>query len=155
MLKPYICVACEKVIIGQDGVASLIGLFSKIIFSPNAENIEIPSNAVAPKQWSVFSSWDIDPGDENKEWFFCLRMSYPNGNQFGETFRIMIKVEANKRCQVNAEIAGFPIGDAGPYTVSCWIEESGKIAVLPIEFKIDLERVPAGNIVSSSPPPLQ
>lgn len=144
MLKPYVCVACEKVILDQDGVASLIGLFSKILVAPIAGQ-EIPKNAVAPKQWAVFSAWDPDPGDENKEWFFCLQMFYPDQTQFGETTRVKINVELGKRSQVKADIAGFPVGQLGPHTVRCWIEEEGNTVVGPIEFKIDLETMPANT----------
>ena len=41
MLTPYVCVCCEKVIIAQDGVASLIGLFNKITVTVSTDAPEI------------------------------------------------------------------------------------------------------------------
>ncbi len=138
MLKLYVCVACEKVIIDQDGVASLIGLFNKLTLTPQ-KNQEIPKNAVAPKEWAVFSAWDTEPGDELKEHLFCLQIFYPDKSQFGEIFKNKMKVELNKRSQVKTMIPGFPVGQPGFYTVRNWIEESNKMVAGPIEFKMEVE----------------
>ena len=138
MLRPYVCVACEKVILTGDGLASLIGLFSKItIIVPGGT--EIPKNAVAPKEWAVFSAWDTDPGDGLKEYTFCMQMLYPDQSQFGEVVKNKMKIELNKRSQVNMQIIGFPIGQVGQYTVRTWIEENQQRVFGPIEFKIELE----------------
>ena len=138
MLKLYVCVACEKVIIDQDGVASLIGLFNKFTLTL-PKNQEIPKNAVAPKEWAVFSAWDTEPGDELKEHLFCLQIFYPDKSQFGEIFKNKMKVELNKRSQVKTMIPGFPVGRPGFYTVRNWIEESNKMVAGPIEFKMEVE----------------
>lgn len=138
MLKPYVCVACEKVILTADNVASLISLFNKIaVVVPN--ETDIPKNAIAPKEWAIFSIWDTEPGDELKDCTFCSQMFYPDQTQFGEVHRVKMKIELNKRSQVNLQIAGFPIGQMGQYTVRTWIEENQRVVVDPIEFKIELE----------------
>ena len=138
MLRPYVCVACEKVILSETGVASLISLFTKIIVMV-AGDTEIPKNAVAPKEWAVFSAWDTDPGDELKEYTFCTQIIYPDQSQFGEVSKIGVKIELNKRSQVYVQAPGFPIGQVGQYTVRSWIEENQQRAFGPIEFKIELE----------------
>jgi hypothetical protein len=138
MLRPYACVACEKVILAADGVASLISLFNKIIITVLGQT-EIPKNAVAPKEWAIFASWDVDPGDELKEYIFCTQMLYPDQSQFGEIAKNKIKIELNKRSQVSIQIIGFPIGQVGQYTVRTWIEENQQRVLGPIEFKIELE----------------
>ncbi len=139
MLKPYICAACEKVIVDQDGLASLIGLFNKIIFSPPPGE-EVPANAVVSKEWTVFSSWDTEPGDERKEYVLCTQMLYPNGSQFADLNKTKINVELNKRSQMKIVWLGFPVGQLGAYTVRTWVEESGTMVVGPIEFELSVER---------------
>lgn len=139
MIRPYVCVACEKVIFDQGVVASLIGLFSKIIINVPAGTGEFPGNAVAPKEWAVFSSWDIDEGDELIEFMFCLQLFYPDKTQFGETSKNKMKVEAGKRSQVTANMLGFPVGQLGSYTVRSWVEANDKIVAGPIEFEIQVE----------------
>jgi hypothetical protein len=138
MLRPYVCVACEKVIIAADGVASLIGLFSKIIIPVPAET-EIPRNAVAPKEWAVFSVWDIDQGDELKKYTLCTQILYPDQSQFAEVVKTKMKTELSKRSQMNIQILGFPIGQIGQYTIRTWVEENQQRIFGPIEFKIELE----------------
>jgi hypothetical protein len=138
MLKPYVCVACEKVIIAkQDEVASLISLFSKIILTVPV-GTEIPRNAVAPKEWAVFSIWDPEPGDERRNYFLCTQILYPDESQFGEMSRSRFNVEVNKRAQMNIQVQGFPIGQAGEYKIRTWIEENEKRVSEPIQFGIEV-----------------
>jgi hypothetical protein len=144
MLKPYVCVLCEKVIVAKDGdVPSLIGLMNKMILHVPTE-AEIASNAVAPKEWNVFSIWDSETGDEQKEYILCTQVLYPNKTQFAEIARLKVPVEANKRSQMVVQLPGFPIGQIGFYTVRTWLEENDQMVVGPIEAKIELEiiRVP-------------
>ena len=151
MLKPYVCIACEKVIIdqpiegsppGTSGTASLIGLFSKIIaatFPGTSEFPQIPPNAVVPKEWAIFSAWDIEPGDEKIKYIVCTQILYPDNSPFGEINRTVLKIEANKRSQNVIRIPGFPIGQTGFYSVNTWIEENEQKVFGPIEFKIEVE----------------
>jgi hypothetical protein len=151
MLKPYICVACERVIIeqaiessppGSSGVPSLIGLFSKMIaftsFAAGSEIQRIPHDAVIPKEWAVFSQWDHEPGDENKKYVICTQLYYPDKSPFGPTNKVPLKIEAKARSQNVIRITGFPIGQAGFYKVRTWIEEEDQEVVGPIEFEIEL-----------------
>jgi hypothetical protein len=147
MLKPYVCVACEKVINDQPigpqplpttGPPSLINLFSKILVE-TSPNTEIPANAVGPYSWAIFSAWDTEPGDETKSYFLCTAILYPDGSYFGEVSRIPIQIILGQRSQMVVRIQGFPVGQLGFYTVRTWVEEGGKIAYGPIEFKIELQ----------------
>lgn len=147
MLKPYVCVACEKVILeqppegsppGTSGVATLVSLFSKMIISVPA-GTEIPPNAVAPKEWAVFSLWDVEPGDEHRNYILCTQVSFPDKSQFGELNKSPINVKPNTRSQMTIRIPGFPVGRPGPHIVSTWVEENGQKVCGPIEFKIEFE----------------
>lgn len=138
MLKPYVCVVCEKVIFGQDSVPSLINLFTKITATIPVDAPEIPKNAVAPKEWCVFSSWDAEPGDELREYFICTHVLYPDQTPFGEISKNKLNIELGKRAQFNVQMLGFPMGQAGVYTVKTWIEENQRTVVGPLELKIEL-----------------
>jgi hypothetical protein len=147
MLKPYVCVACEKVITDQpsegepasQGVPSLIGLFNKIILHVPADSSEIPQNAVAPKEWAIYSAWDNEPGDEKKEYFLCIQILYPDQSPFGQVTRMRVNVQPKHRSQMTARVQGFPLGQPGFYTVRTWLEENNQIVGGQIEFKIELE----------------
>jgi hypothetical protein len=147
MFKPYICVACERVILEKpsdfdspdsEGVASLIGLFSKMI-AIKADDQVIPANAVIPKEWAIFSAWDIESGDAGKKCNICTQIRYPDGSPFGETSKIPLKLEMHKRSQNVVKIVGFPVGQIGLYSVQTWIEENDVRVSEPVEFKIEFE----------------
>lgn len=138
MLKPYICVGCEKVIIGQDNVPSLISLFSKMIVAVPTGS-EVPKDAVVPTNWFVFSIWETEPGDEVKKYVLVMRILYPDGTGFGNTAKQPLVIEKGKRAQMTLQVQGMPIGQVGDYTVQTWIEESDRKVVGPIEFKFGIE----------------
>ena len=147
MLKPYVCVACEKVLVDQKledrpesgNVVSLIGLFGKIAIAVHEGIPDIPQNAVVPKEWAIYSAWDGEPGDENKEYVICTQLFYPDRRPFGEVSKQPMKIEAKKRYQHIVRINAFPIGQIGSYVVRTWIEEHNRMVISPLEFKIDLE----------------
>ena len=138
MLKPYACVACEKVILAKDNGASLISLFNKIVLIVPT-GAEIPKNAVSPYQWAVFSIWDTEPGDELKQYVLCTQILYPDGTQFAEIVKQNIVIEPAKRAQMVAQFIGFPVGQLGDYTVLTWIELEGHKVFGPIDFKLGVE----------------
>lgn len=147
MLKPYVCVACEKVITDQpiegeppsQGVPSLISLFNKLILNVSADLPEIPKNAVAPREWAIYSAWDNEPGDEQKAYFLCTQILYPDQSPFGDVTRTPINVQPKRRSQMITRVQGFPLGQPGFYTVRTWLEENKQMVGSPIEFKIELE----------------
>lgn len=121
-------------------VASLISLFNKIVLTVPAEAPDFPKNTVAPKEWAIYSAWDTEPGDEQREYFLCIQMLYPDQTQFGDITRMRIIVTPiHRRSQMIARVLGFPIGQQGFYTVRTWLEEHEQIVGSPIEFKLELE----------------
>jgi len=153
MLKPFVCVPCEKVIIAKEAdVPSLIGLISRLILTVPADT-DIPKDAVAPKEWFVFSIWDSEPGDEQREFVLCTQVVYPDKTQFGQIGKLKIPVEPKKRSQMLIQLQGFPIGQAGTYTVRTWVEEKEQLVVGPLEFTIEVEIIRAAAPQKTSPSP--
>lgn len=140
MLKPVLCVVCEKVLVTKEEVASLIGLFSKIFLQYPPET-QIPKDAVTPKEWCVFSSWDPEPIDEQAEYIVCTEFLYPDQSRFGELIRTKVDVQPNKRSQVVVGLNGFPVGQFGEYTIRTWVEKNQQLAVPPIEIKVGVESI--------------
>jgi hypothetical protein len=153
MLRQTISVVCEKVITSADGQISLINLFDTMTVQLPPELGELPKDAVAPRDWAVFSKWDTEPGDELLQYVFCLQMLYPDERQFGEITRLNIKTELNKRAQVTANVSGFPVGQAGTFKVRNWLEVNGKPVVEAVEIKLEVQwnRTPAPEPPKSTP----
>src|SRR5271157_362574 len=82
MPKLSIFALCEKVIMDKEDRASLISLFNTISAQILPTNQAIPSNAVAPKEWYVYTSWETEPEDIGKEYRQVVQLLYPNGEPF-------------------------------------------------------------------------
>ncbi len=91
----------------------MIALFSKIVATVPVGSPEIPANAVIPKEWAIFSSWDSEPSDA-KEYVLCTQILYPDKSQFGEIGRVPVLVQPSLRAQTVVVVKGFPIGPSVP-----------------------------------------
>jgi hypothetical protein len=162
MLKPYICVTCEKVIIEKlistpgepslpdesgAGPASLISLFSKLLVAAAAagEAASIPTNAIIPKEWAIYTEWDVEPGDENRSYVLNAHVLFPDGTPFGEPAKIQINVTPNRRSQVIVRCPAFPIGQVGMYTARVWIEENQQRVGEHIDLKVEVAHLHGHN----------
>ncbi len=145
MPKLYVFAACEKVILDQAGVPSLISLFTKLKMLLPDQPVEIPSNAVAPKEWAVFASWDRLPADEGKEFNQCLQVIYPDGKVFFENRDLKFVMKPGERQHNAVSILGLPIGQKGDYTIRMWLENKGEMVFEPVEVRleVEIERKPA------------
>lgn len=144
MIKPYVHVICEKVITDKSDMVSLIGLFNKLSINVPQDVSEIPDNSIAPKEWTIFSSWDVEESDAEIEYSICTEIFYPNKKQFGETNRTsLVSGPKKRRRQAIVLIPAFPIGQQGSYTVRTWIEHNGAVVVEPLEISIEVELVKA------------
>lgn len=141
MPKLYVHVVCEKVILDQQqaGVASLIGLFGKLRVGLPPEAPQAPPDALAPKEWSIYSSWDAEPADDGKEYTLCTQVLYPDKKTFGEISRLSIQFLLNHKAQGIVRIPGFPFSQEGSYAVRTWLEDNGKVIAEANEIKVDLE----------------
>lgn len=139
MPKLYVFAACEKVILDQAGVPSLISLFTKLKILLPAQQEEIPANAVAPKEWAVFTSWDRLPEDDGREFNQCLQVKYPDGKLFFENRELKFKMKEGERQHNAVSILGFPLGQKGDYQVSMWLEENGIVAIEPANIRLEVE----------------
>lgn len=153
MLRPYICATCEKVIIEQvahglpdaAGPATLISLFSKLYVRAQSaalgEPASIPSDAVLPRPWAIYTEWETEPGDENKRYQLLAQVLYPDGKPFGEPARVPVNVKPNRRSQVVVNVPVFPIGQQGTYTAHLQVEVDEQPVGPPVDLKIEVVRL--------------
>jgi len=151
MPKLYVFAACEKVILDQAGVPSLISLFTKLKMLLPGQLADVPGNAVAPKEWAVFTSWDRLPTDEGKIFNQCLQVLYPDGKVFFENRDLKFAVKPGERQHNAVGIYGFPIGQKGDYMIRMWLEENGSVVVEPVEIRLEVEiERQSGTLLQSS-----
>ena len=124
MPKLLVFTACEKIIIDDNSNPSLIMLLHAVTVTPSAPTAkDIPKNAVTPREWAIYASWEREEGDENKSYAQWLQILWPDGNEFE---RQALPFTFTKRYQQNRiNIKGFPIGQPGLLTVNLWLESEG------------------------------
>ena len=128
MPKLHIFAICEKVIMDKEDKSSLISLFNEISVQILPTAGEIPANAVAPKEWSAYDSWKIEPEDVGKEYRQMIQVLYPNGDPFGPPAGVNFSPQSGRAYQqVMINAMGFPVGQEGPYTLKMWLEHGSSI----------------------------
>ena len=139
MPELYAFVACDKVIIDDMGTASLISLFGNIIVTL-PQNAEVPSNALVPKEWALFASWDCGPDDDGKEFSQVVQVLHPDGRFFIERMEAKFVMQRDKKSQIKMPFVGFPVGQQGKVMIRMWLEQAGQeiFAARPIHLEVSL-----------------
>jgi hypothetical protein len=122
-------------------MASLITLFSKVGVAVPEEGL--PSNAVAPKDWAVFTLWFWEPMDEGKEFDQLVQVLGPDDILFAEVkSKFVMEKEKNSRFQVKMPLVGLPVGQQGNCTVRLSLMHDGRIVAEPTPILIQIEHQP-------------
>jgi hypothetical protein len=130
---------CEKVIIEDNGMPSLITLFTRIATTPNI-GAEIPSNALAPKEWAIFTAWDWEKDDEGVRYTQAIEVRVPDGKVFAD-IKTNFVIERDKRQQVRVPLVGFPIGQRGDCTVHLWLRRGSTLVTEAAPVRITVEHL--------------
>ncbi len=117
MPKPLIFAACEKIIIDDQGNASLIVLLQNVTVMVK-RNETIPQNAVTPKEWAIFASWQTQANENGKKLRQIMEITYPKAE--------LDFVVAEPSDQNRVNIVGFPVGQSGQYSIRMWLEENAR-----------------------------
>jgi hypothetical protein len=134
---------CEKVIIDSNAVPSLIGLFSEFKISV-PQGTTLPSNAAAPKEWSIFCIWECSPDEVGQEFHQIIEVNAPEGTLFSPPATIKFTpLHDRLRQNVVGNSLGVPIGREGPISVTIRLELNGQTVVPPITLSFKLTYVPA------------
>jgi hypothetical protein len=125
----------EKVLFEQGGKVSLIALFENIEIRPPSGE-QIPLNAIVPKEWGVFAQWLWSEGEKGTNISQGIEVLYPDGKVF---LSQTVKVDSSQeRANVGINFQGFPIGQAGKYTINVWIEQNGNKITKPFSTSVNI-----------------
>jgi hypothetical protein len=106
--------------VDNQGNASLIVLMQNIEAQVGKE--EVAKDAVTPKEWAIFSKWELLTQDRGKEFSQVVQLLWPDGKVFKQNpmkFRV-----GEKRFHENRlNVLGFPIGQQGEVKINMWLEE--------------------------------
>lgn len=141
MPRLSIFVLCEKVIIDDGGIASLIGLFNEIkAVSPPGSSF--PQNAAVPKEWAVFVTWLVDDGDEGAEFDQTVQVRLPDETVFSEINQRFV-MQKDKNQQVKINFAAIPVGIAGKCSIHLSLKHSGRVISEPPPIYLKISHLPS------------
>ena len=135
--------ACEKLIVDKGGAHSLINVMSSIDIAispmPGTPLEQIPTNAVMPKEWWIFSMWEADATEVGQEFEQIYQVFWPNGDKLLEG---KLKFKPDEKAQYNSfTILGFPVGQQGRVKINTWVESKGSPITEPFTYSIVMKHV--------------
>lgn len=130
-MKLVIFTPCNNVLQDPQFGASLISVFHGIVFRVS-EGTELPPNAVTPKEWAVFSKYNMEPEDVGKDYTSILTIHWPDGSIFTEASLQAKQPTIGGMAFVN-RLSGFPIGQDGRLRLVQRLESDGVLVAGPEE----------------------
>jgi hypothetical protein len=112
---------CEKVIIDRDNNPSLIAVIQGLT-TPLQEGVEPPKGSVGLMRWDIFSLWQREDGDDDKEFIQECDLFGPDETPVIQTV-MTFKFTASTHRNV-VSVLGFPLAKAGNYSLRLWLRES-------------------------------
>jgi hypothetical protein len=130
-MKLLILTPCNNVLQDPQFGSSLISVFHGINFQVPPDT-EVPSNAVIPKEWAVFSKWRLEPDEYGKEYTSRIEIYWPDGAEFTKASVVAQQPTKDGMAFIN-RMNGFPVGQDGEIRVLQFLESSGEVVYGPVE----------------------
>lgn len=118
------------------------------ITPPAGASPSLPTNAVTPKEWWIFSIWEPQTDEVGKDFEQPIEVYWPSGEKFVE---LKVKFKPDERVQYNStQMLGFPVGQPGKVKILTWVELQGKRITEPFAYYITIKHIsqdlyPAGT----------
>ncbi|MFZ0707895.1 MAG: hypothetical protein WAM71_20015 [Candidatus Korobacteraceae bacterium] len=125
MKCPIFC-ACEKVVFDKNETASLISVLQNVdVRVP----VTPPEYATLPKEWFIFTRWDVSDSEPGKIFEQVWQVLWPDGEKFVE-HRAPLNATSEKRDddvrQGYFQLASFPFGQQGKMRLLTWLDFDGQ-----------------------------
>jgi hypothetical protein len=125
MPKFKFLVACEKVIIDQEGPVSLISIFQKM--NIQLQDAPLPDKAVSSARWHAFSLWENDPKEVGQPFTVVVEVLSVDGSVFNHSeIPFTNTVPGNSQTKVNVMFTAVPIWQEGEVIIRMWLKENEK-----------------------------
>jgi hypothetical protein len=131
------CVAlltCEKVVIDKNGAHSLINVMITAAVTAEVtgpqqadqhpQQIAVPSNAVIPVTWWIYTLWNPSSEDVGKAFEQVYQVFWPNGDKLAES-TLPFTQQNDQMQQTSFHIGGFPVGQQGKVRIVTWLHLDG------------------------------
>lgn len=144
--------ACDKVIVDKAGAHSLIAVMSNVDISvtpPLGISSPLPSNAILPREWWIFSMWEPQSDEVGQEFDQVVQVYLPNGDKLVE---LKVKFKPDERVQYNScQVLGLPVGQEGKIKIMTWVEKDGTRTTDSFIYHLTVKFVPQDQRAPSIP----
>jgi hypothetical protein len=122
-MKLLLIAPCDRVLSDPTFGNSLIAVFHEILIKL-PPGTEVPSNAMVPRDWTIFSKYELEPSEENKDYSAVTKIFWPNGDLFAELGIAAAKPTKNGMAFA-IRLQGAPLGQNGRYLIQQTIRIDG------------------------------
>jgi hypothetical protein len=136
-MKLLLTAPCILVLQDAEAGHSLIGVFHEIKIQISHDAPEIPSNAMLPKEWSIFSKFGLDPDEDGKNYTLKTDVFWPDGNIL-VSHALDAKQPTKNGLAFIAKLQAFPMGQQGIVRISESLTSEGKVVFGPIELEVKI-----------------
>jgi len=148
-MKLLLAATCQLVLNDPDYSHSLIGVFHEIRFGIAASE-DPPVNALIPREWAVFSKWELAPEEVVGDPVQVCEVYWPDGSVLNRNSLASAKPIQSTTAFMLRNHA-FPIGQSGKLRIVLWIEDGGAIISAKEEVFVDVR---VDKIVAPSAEPV-
>jgi len=133
--KLLVFAPCEKVILDEQGNPSLIAIIQGLSTPPLPPDTALPSNPMGFMRWDVFTLWQRESGDAEREFVQLCQLVGPD-NGVSLNADMSFKVEASTQRNIMS-FFGFPLATPGQHLLKLLIRakdgtEFKEVATFPI-----------------------
>lgn len=126
---------CEKVILDQHGNPSLIAIIQGLATPPLPANSNLPPNPMGMMRWDVFTLWQQEPGDADREFVQVCHLVGPD-NVVSLKADMQFKIAASTQRNIMS-FFGFPLATPGEHLLKLSLraadsDEVKEIAIFPM-----------------------
>jgi hypothetical protein len=134
-MKLLFATACNVVLTDAEWGHSLIGVFDTIKIQVPAAT-EFPPNALLPREWVVFSKWQLETEDAGHNYVLICDITLPDGTLFANYHLAAPKPTENQTIAFVVRNPGLPMGQNGRIKAVMHLEEGKKVASENVEVSV-------------------
>jgi hypothetical protein len=145
-MKLLLAVAAKLVSNDPEEGPTLVAVFNDLVVNQPQGEAELPSYAVLPRDWAVYSKWRLDPediGSGPKEYTQITQAFWPNGNILFKTEISTATTEDSNAIAFTVRNASFPVGQAGYVRILLTIVDRQEMVCGKADINIGVRIVPS------------
>jgi hypothetical protein len=142
-MKLLLVAPCQLALQDPTQGHSLIGVFHEIKIQIPSNAPELPNNAIVPREWAIFSKFELDPDEEGKNYSMTTQFYWPDGSEFANQVLVAAQPTKNGMAFIS-RFQGFPMGQNGTLKVIATLRRDDEVVCGPTEvgIKVIVEKTP-------------